>query len=64
MIGTAVDGLEVSITGLGCHVPERVVTNDELARYVDTSDEWIREPCRRRGRRSGRPGSTGRTSTC
>ena len=25
------------------HVPERVVTNDELATYVDTSDEWIRE---------------------
>ncbi|HEY3541555.1 MAG TPA: beta-ketoacyl-ACP synthase III [Gaiellaceae bacterium] len=33
----------VTITGLGCHVPERVVTNDELAQYVDTSDEWIRE---------------------
>ncbi len=32
----------VSITGLGCHVPERVVTNDELAKLVDTSDEWIR----------------------
>ncbi len=33
----------VSITGLGCHVPERVVTNDELAKLVDTSDEWIRD---------------------
>jgi 3-oxoacyl-[acyl-carrier-protein] synthase-3 len=40
MIG-AVEGVRVSITGLGCHVPERVVTNDELARLVDTSDEWI-----------------------
>ncbi len=40
MIGT-VDGVHVSITGLGCHVPERVVTNVELARLVDTSDEWI-----------------------
>ena len=40
MIGTA-SGVHVSITGLGCHVPERVVTNDELARLVDTSDEWI-----------------------
>lgn len=29
------------ITGLGKYVPERVVTNDELAQYVDTSDEWI-----------------------
>jgi len=40
MIGAA-DGVHVSITGLGCHVPERVVTNDELAQLVDTSDEWI-----------------------
>lgn len=29
------------ITGLGRYVPERVVTNDELATIVDTSDEWI-----------------------
>jgi 3-oxoacyl-[acyl-carrier-protein] synthase III len=43
MIGTARNGLEVSITGLGCKVPDRVVTNDELAKFVDTSDEWIRE---------------------
>jgi 3-oxoacyl-[acyl-carrier-protein] synthase-3 len=25
------------------HVPERIVTNDDLAQYVDTSDEWIVE---------------------
>jgi 3-oxoacyl-[acyl-carrier-protein] synthase-3 len=37
------NGVPVSITGLGVHVPERVVTNDELATMVDTSDEWIRE---------------------
>jgi 3-oxoacyl-[acyl-carrier-protein] synthase-3 len=43
MIGAAKAGLDVSITGLGCHVPERVVTNDELAQWVDTSDEWIVE---------------------
>jgi 3-oxoacyl-[acyl-carrier-protein] synthase-3 len=43
MIGAAKAGLEVSITGLGCRVPDRVVTNDELSQYVDTSDEWIRE---------------------
>jgi 3-oxoacyl-[acyl-carrier-protein] synthase-3 len=41
MIGTT-NGVPVSITGLGCHVPERVVTNEELAQLVDTSDEWIR----------------------
>jgi 3-oxoacyl-[acyl-carrier-protein] synthase-3 len=27
----------------GFHVPERVVTNQELTEYWDTSDEWIRE---------------------
>ena len=43
MIGTARNGLEVSITGLGCKVPDRVITNDELAKHVDTSDEWIVE---------------------
>jgi 3-oxoacyl-[acyl-carrier-protein] synthase-3 len=43
MIGTARNGLEISITGLGCKVPDRVITNDELAKFVDTSDEWIRE---------------------
>ena len=36
-------GPPISITGLGCHVPERVVTNEELATMVDTNDEWIRE---------------------
>ena len=43
MIGTAQADRPVSITGLGCRVPDRVVTNDELATFVDTSDEWILE---------------------
>src|SRR6476469_1032862 len=30
------------ITGMGHHQPEHVLTNDDLARLVDTSDEWIR----------------------
>jgi len=29
------------IIGTGAHLPDRVVTNDELAAQVDTSDEWI-----------------------
>ena len=29
------------IVGAGCYLPERVVTNAELAARVDTSDEWI-----------------------
>jgi len=31
----------VSIVGTGSYLPERVLTNAELARLVDTSDEWI-----------------------
>jgi 3-oxoacyl-[acyl-carrier-protein] synthase-3 len=31
-----------AITALGTYVPERVVTNADLAKLVDTSDEWIR----------------------
>jgi 3-oxoacyl-[acyl-carrier-protein] synthase-3 len=38
-----VNGRPIGITGLGVHVPEKVMTNDDLAAYVDTSDEWIRE---------------------
>ncbi len=28
--------------GCGHHLPERILTNEELSRRVDTSDEWIR----------------------
>lgn len=42
MLG-ATSGARIGITGLGVHVPERIVTNDDLAKAVDTSDEWIRE---------------------
>lgn len=30
-----------AITGIGAYVPERRMHNDELSRFVDTSDEWI-----------------------
>ena len=30
------------ITATGAYVPEREVTNEDLARVMDTSDEWIR----------------------
>src|SRR3970040_314786 len=29
------------VTGWGMAVPEKVLTNDDLARMVDTNDEWI-----------------------
>jgi 3-oxoacyl-[acyl-carrier-protein] synthase-3 len=41
MIGEA--RANVTITGLGVNVPDRVVSNDELSQYVETSDDWIRE---------------------
>lgn len=41
MIGSAT--MRVGITGLGVHVPETVLTNDDLAKIVDTTDEWIRD---------------------
>ena len=31
------------LAGIGAYLPERAVSNDELARTVDTSDSWIRE---------------------
>lgn len=35
------DPLRVSIAGTGSHVPERILTNEDLAGMVDTTDEWI-----------------------
>ena len=32
-----------AILGTGFSVPDRIVTNDELAAMMDTSDQWIRE---------------------
>jgi 3-oxoacyl-[acyl-carrier-protein] synthase-3 len=31
------------IAGIGMYVPQNVVTNDDLLKYMDTSDEWIQE---------------------
>jgi 3-oxoacyl-[acyl-carrier-protein] synthase III len=35
-------GRTVSIVGTGSYVPERILTNRELEKMVETSDEWIR----------------------
>src|SRR5215475_10279519 len=34
-------GRTCSITGVGSYVPARVMTNAELEKMVDTSDDWI-----------------------
>jgi 3-oxoacyl-[acyl-carrier-protein] synthase-3 len=31
------------VTGVGAYLPEQVVTNDDLSKFVDTSHEWIVE---------------------
>ena len=45
--------------GTGLAVPDRVVTNDDLSRMMDTSDEWIRVRTGIRERRWIAPGETG-----
>lgn len=35
--------LKAVVRGCGSYLPEKILTNDELAKRVDTSDEWIRE---------------------
>jgi 3-oxoacyl-[acyl-carrier-protein] synthase-3 len=49
-----------AITSLGLHVPDRVVTNADLERRVNTSDQWIRTRtgiCERRYAEPGTPTS-------
>jgi 3-oxoacyl-[acyl-carrier-protein] synthase-3 len=35
--------MRARITGTGMWVPEQVVTNADLEKLMDTSDEWIRQ---------------------
>jgi 3-oxoacyl-[acyl-carrier-protein] synthase-3 len=44
------------VTGCGSYLPSRVVTNAELAKRVDTSDEWIRQRTGIRERRMAEDG--------
>ncbi len=44
------------IVGVGAYLPETVLTNAELAKRVDTSDEWIRERTGIQQRHIVRPG--------
>jgi 3-oxoacyl-[acyl-carrier-protein] synthase-3 len=46
------------IVGTGSYLPLRVVTNDELARRMDTSDEWIRSRTGIRQRHIAEPSQT------
>ena len=33
----------ILMTGVGAYLPEKIITNDDLAEWVDTSDEWIKQ---------------------
>lgn len=46
------------VTGWGKYVPERVLTNSDLEKMVDTSDEWIRTRTGIRERRIAAPDET------
>jgi 3-oxoacyl-[acyl-carrier-protein] synthase III len=46
------------IIGWGCYLPEKIVTNDDLARVVDTSHEWIYTRTGIRQRRMAGPRET------
>ena len=34
--------IPIKIAGIGFKVPETVITNDDLTKILDTSDEWIK----------------------
>jgi 3-oxoacyl-[acyl-carrier-protein] synthase-3 len=52
------------ILGTGFAVPDRVVTNDDLSRVMDTTDEWIRTRTGIAERRWAREGETGAALAC
>lgn len=45
-----------AILGTGAYLPERILTNQDLEKIVDTSDEWIRTRTGISERRKGGPG--------
>ena len=59
--GYGATGYGARITGVGRYVPERVMTNAELERMVDTNDEWIVERTGIHERRIAGPDETSST---
>jgi len=48
---------KIGITGLGMYVPKKVLTNEDLEKMVDTSDEWIMTRTGIKKRRIAKPGT-------
>ena len=55
---TAARAQRIGIAGLGMYVPPKVITNADLEKMVDTTDEWIRTRTGIRERRVVEPGMT------
>ena len=51
------------IAGVGSYVPENVVTNDDLAKLIDTNDDWIQERTGIKERRHIKKGDGNSTAT-
>ena len=49
---------QIGILGTGSYVPEHILTNADLEKMVDTSDEWIRTRTGIRERRIAEPGTS------
>jgi len=49
--------MSVGMTGIGMYVPKKVLTNEELEKMVDTSDEWITSRTGIKKRRIAKPGT-------
>ncbi len=52
--------MHARITGTGSYLPDRILTNQDLERMVDTSDQWIRERTGIRERHLAAEGETTR----
>ncbi|MGZ5930160.1 MAG: 3-oxoacyl-ACP synthase, partial [Rhizomicrobium sp.] len=48
--------IRARVIGSGACLPDKIVTNDDIAKSVDTSDEWIRDRTGIRERRIVREG--------
>ena len=51
-------GRPSAIAGMGVYAPEKVVTNFDLEKLMDTSDKWITERTGIRSRHFAEPGTT------
>jgi 3-oxoacyl-[acyl-carrier-protein] synthase-3 len=56
--------MSIRIAGVGAHVPDRIVTNNELAQRVDTSDAWIASRTGIQERRLSAPGEAPSDMAC